>query len=148
MRHGSGAHYVTSIDRAGLALGVGGVLAGFVAVLLLLAGGQRDGAALAAGWVLGVVFAMAGIVAVAGPIWLGLHLAGRRGPAAAALTGGLVALLLFTAGQSWGLDPFEPSTTPVDSSRVLAAAATSLGVALAAAAIGWTMQRVAYRRVY
>lgn len=133
------AYYVTTLDRIGLAILAGGVLAGLVAALLMLAGGQRSPAALGLAWALGALFAMLGIVAVAGPLWLALHLRNRRGPLAAATTAGVVALIVFTLGQTIG--------TSGGGYRWASAVGTSTFVALAAAAIGVVMQRVAYRRL-
>ena len=141
------AFYVTSIDRVGLALGAGGLVSGFVAMLLMAMGGQRDPVALGLGWLIGAVFAMFGIVAVAGPVWLALHFAGKRGPGAAALTGGAAAMLLLVAGQTWGLGAFAPPGDAGSDYRWTSAIATGLLVAVAAAIIGWAMQRIAYRRL-
>lgn len=144
MPAGLRAHYVTSIDRIGLALGAGGALAGLVAVALVAAGGQRAAWALAAAWLIGTVFATIAIVGVAAPVWLALHMSGRRGPATAAATGAAVALVLFTAAQVWSA-PAEAADAALY--RLASALATSGLVALAAAAIGWIMQRIAYRRL-
>lgn len=146
----SGAYYVTTIDRVGLALGAGGALAGVVAALLVAAGGHASVSALLLGWLVGAVFSMLAIVAVAGPVWLALHLSNRRGPWTAAVTGGGIALLLFSAGQTWGFGMFgaPASDSATFAYRVLSAIATSVIVAIAAAAIGWAMQRIAYRRIF
>lgn len=143
------AYYVTSIDRIGLALGAGGALAGVVAALLVAAGGRVGVVALLLGWLVGALFALVALVAVAGPVWLALHLSGRRGPWTAAATVGGLALLLFSAGQTWGFGMFGPPDGggAAFGYRVASAAATSLIVAVAAAAIGWAMQRIAYRRL-
>jgi hypothetical protein len=146
----SRAYYVTTIDRAGLALGAGGALSGVVATLLVAAGGHASLSALVVGWLVGAIVAMCAIVAVAGPLWLVLHLTNRRGPWTAALTGGAIALLLFSAGQMGGVGMF--GAPAIDGAalayRLLSAVATSMVVALAAAAIGWVMQRIAYRRIF
>lgn len=143
------AHYVTSLDRAGLALGAGGALSGVVALLLVLAGGQRDPLSLGLAWLLGAVFAMFGIVAVAGPVWLALHLAGQRGPGTAAATAALVALAILVASQTFGFGAWTPAgaaaTLPWRFASALASGAVA---AILAAAIGWTMQRIAYRRLF
>lgn len=146
---GSSAFYVTTIDRAGLALGAGGALSGLVAAALVAAGGRAGLGALLLGWLVGAVFSMLAIVAVAGPVWVALHIAGRRGPWTAAATGGGIALVLFSAGQTWGFGMFgaPASDAATFTYRIVSAVATSLIVALAAAAIGWAMQRIAYRRI-
>ena len=141
------AFYVTSLDRVGLALGAGGLLSGFVVMLLMATGGQRDPVALGLGWLLGAIFAMLGIVAVAGPVWVALHFAGRRGPVAAALTAAAVAMLLLAGGQTGGLGAFAPPGDAATGYRWISAIATGLLVAVAAAAIGWAMQKIAYRRL-
>lgn len=135
------AHYVTSLDRAGLALAAGGALGGMVVAALVAAGGQMAAWALVGGWLLGGLFTMIAIVAVGGPVWLLLHVADRRGPVTAALTGAALALILFVSAQAWSDGDANPPW------RLLGALTTSLIVAVAAAAIGWTMQRIAYRRL-
>ncbi|WP_204315853.1 hypothetical protein, partial [Klebsiella pneumoniae] len=49
--------YDTSIDRAGLALGVGSGFAGLVVLALLLLGGKRDPLSLVSGWLIGSLIA-------------------------------------------------------------------------------------------
>lgn len=137
------AHYVTSLDRAGLALAVGGALGGLVIAALVAAGGQVAAWALVGGWLLGGLFSMIAIVAVGGPVWLALHVANRRGPITAAATGAALALLMLALAQAWGGD--DATALPW---RLLGALTTSAVVAAAAAAIGWTMQRIAYRRLF
>ena len=133
------AHYVTAPDRIGLAVLAGGVLAAFVALPFVAAGGQRSAAVLGLAWGLGAVVAMLGIVAVFGPVWLVLHRRDRRGPGVAAMTAGLLVLGLLTAGQVVG--------TSGGGYRWASAIGTSLLVAVVAAGIGAAMQRVAYRRL-
>lgn len=141
--------YDTTLDRAGFALALGGALAGVVAMLLVLAGGQRDAGALALAWVIGGFFAMLGMTATAGPLWLMLHIAGWRRPGHAAALGTLLALILFAGAQTWGFGLFSP---PVSDARTWAfrlasALGTAALLALVAAGIALAMWRVAYRRV-
>ncbi|MHA6718136.1 hypothetical protein ACX40Y_01675 [Sphingomonas sp. RS6] len=139
--------YDTSIDRAGLALGVGSLLGGLLIFGLIVAGGQRDPIALAIGFVLGTIFSAIAITAVCGPLWLVMHVAGLRGARHAALVAGVTAMGLFSGAQLHGFGAF--SLHPLDQhTRVLrwaSAGATSLLIALIAAAIGLAMWRIAYR---
>ena len=141
MARGTAAYYVTSLDRAGLALGAGGLLSGLVTMLLVAIGGRHDVLSLGLAWAIGAVLAMLGIVAVAGPVWLILHCANRRGPGTAASTGGALALLLLTAAQ------IGTSGGAVAGYRWGSALATAALFAVVAAGIGWAMQRIAYRRL-
>lgn len=142
--------YETSPDRAGLALAIGGVLGGLLVVALVAFGAQQHNPfALMLAFVLGTVFSALAIAFVAGPVWLILHLAGRRGLIHAALVGVLVALIAFLFGQTYG---FGLADMPITDERTLAfrwlsAAATSAILACIAGAIGIVMWRVAYRRV-
>lgn len=138
--------YDASIDRAGLALGAGSLAAGAIALILLALGGAGTPLALVGGGLLATLLSAVAIVAVAGPPWLLLHLAGRRRAHHAALTGGIVALLLFVAAQtrSFGLGGgWDDGSGGV---RWASALATALFFAIAAAAIGVLMWRIAYRR--
>lgn len=132
------AHYVTALDRLGWAVTAGGALTGWLAVLLTIAGGERSLAVLALAWALGTCIAMAGIVAVAGPVWVLLHRRGWRGPGVAAVVAGLPALIVFSLAQLGATG---------GGYRLASAVVTSLPIALAAAAVGLVMQRVAYRRL-
>jgi hypothetical protein len=140
--------YEISIDRAGLALGVGSVLAGGIVLGLLLLGGQRDPLALASGWMIGSVFAGIALTAVGGPLWLVMHVAGLRRPRHAALVGAVTAMAIFVGAQTYGFGMFE--MPPMDNSawlyRWLSALASSAVLAVIAAIIGVVMWRVAYRR--
>ena len=85
---------------------------------------------------IGGIFAALAITVIAGPVWLLLHLSGRRGPAAAALSGaGIGFLLMLAAGLGKGGD--EPWAQALGAA--LLAAALAGGIAL-------VMWRVAYRR--
>ncbi len=139
--------YETTLDRAGLALAAGGLLGGVVVLLLVVAAGQRDALSLAAAWVLGTVFTTLGITAVGGPLWLVLHVAGFRRGCHAALLGAVLAMVIFLAGQTYGLGLFDapPSDGRTLLFRWISAAATSGLIALVAAGIAVAMWRVAYR---
>ncbi len=139
--------YETTLDRAGLALATGGILGGLTVLALVVAAGQRDPLSLAAAWILGTVFTTLGITAVAGPLWLILHLAGYRRAWHAAALGALVTMIIFVAGQTYGFGLFN---APVTDGRTLlfrwlSALATSALVAIVSALIATAMWRVAYR---
>jgi hypothetical protein len=140
--------YEATLDRVGLALGAGSALGGCIVLALTLLGGQRDPLALVMAWLLGTVFVGIGITAVAGPLWLVMHVAGLRRARHAALIGALTALAVFVGAQTWGFGLFE---MPVMDNRTLlyrwaSALLTSGVLALLAAAIGAAMWRIAYRR--
>lgn len=141
--------YRTTLDRSGLALGVGGVLGGVFALVLALAGGTRSPIGLATMLVGGSFVTTTLIVATAGPLWLLCHVLRWRGPVAAALVGALAGFVLFLAGQTYGFGLYAmPATDPRTLLfRWLSGAATSVPIALVAAGIGLIMWRVAYRRV-
>lgn len=140
--------YDTTIDRAGLALGVGSALAGGIVLALLLLGGQREPLTLAGGWAIGSVFAGIAITAVGGPLWLVMHVAGLRRARHAALVGAAVAMAIFVGAQTYGFGLFD--MPPMDNRawlyRWLSALASSAILALFAALIGVVMWRIAYRR--
>ncbi len=140
--------YDTTIDRAGLALGVGSALAGTIILGLLLLGGQRDPAALAIGWLIGTLFSAFAITAVAGPLWLVMHVAGLRRARYAALVGAITAMAIFVGAQTYGFGLLE--MPEMDGRawlyRLLSAILSSLLLAGLAALIGVAMWRVAYRR--
>lgn len=142
--------YDTSIDRAGLALGVGSGFAGLIVLALLLLGGKRDPLSLVGGWMIGSLIAGIAITAVGGPVWVAMHVAGLRRARHAALVGALTALAIFVGAQTYGFGLFE--MPPMDNRalmlRWLSALATSGVLALFAAAIAALMWRIAYRREY
>ncbi|WP_239019739.1 hypothetical protein [Sphingomonas suaedae] len=145
----SAPHYDTTLDRAGLALALGGALGGVVVLLLVVAAGQREPLSLFASWVLGTVFTTLGITAVGAPLWLILHLAGYRRAWHAAALGALVALVVFVAGQTYGFGLID---APISDTRTwlfrwASALATSGLLAGVSAGIAYAMWRVAYRRV-
>lgn len=137
--------YATSIDRAGLAIMAGGLILGLVEAALVVAGGRGLIGALM-GFVFGGLLSMLAITAVAVPLWLALHLAGRRGPFDAALAGGLLGFLMFLAAQTSGMGLFYADEPGVAYYRWASAAALSLAVAVIAALVALVMWRVAYRR--
>lgn len=142
-------HYETSLSRIGYSIAAGGIIAGAITALLLWAGGQHSPFGLVVGWLIGASFSAIGIVSVAGPLWLVLHLAQRRGPWAAAATGLFTALLMFVGAQTYGFGLF---SAPVSDGRTLmfrwiSAGATGLTLAVLAMLIGLVMWRIAYRRV-
>jgi hypothetical protein len=125
---GAVRRYDTTIDRAGLALGVGSVFAGLIVLGLLLIAGIA-------------------ITAVGGPLWLVMHVAGLRRARHAALVGAVTALAIFVGAQTYGFGLFE--MPPMDSRALLfrwiSAVASSGILALFAAGIGALMWRIAYR---
>lgn len=141
--------YEATLDRVGLALGVGAALGGSLVLGLFMLGGQRDPVALTTAWLLGTVFVGIGITAVAGPLWLVMHVAGLRRARHAAIVGALAALAIFVGAQTWG---FGLADMPVMDNRTLifrwaSALLTSGVLAILAALIAAIMWRIAYRRL-
>jgi hypothetical protein len=141
--------YETSIDRAGLALGAGSLLSGIFVCALLALGGRYEVATLATGWLIGSVFSAIAITAVAGPLWLVMHVAGLRRARHAALVGAVTAMAVFVGAQTYGFGLFD---MPVMDQRTwlfrwLSALASSAVLAALAALIGAVMWRIAYRRM-
>jgi len=141
--------YVTSIDRAGLALAAGAALGGLFTAVLVLFGPSPSPFGFVIGFLIGAVITAAAAIAVGGPLWLIAHASGRRGPRAAGLIGALSGFALFLGGQTYGFSLF---AMPAMDARTLmfrwfSAAATSLILALVSAAIALMMWRVAYRRI-
>lgn len=144
-RHG----YEASLDRAGLALGAGGVVGGAFAALLVVLGSGAAPLEIVVGFVVGWVVTAMAAVAIGGPMWLACHAMGWRGPGMAALVGAIAGFALFLGGQTYGFGLFD---MPVTDARTLffrwiSGVATSLILAAAAAIIALAMWRVAYRRV-
>lgn len=141
--------YYTTLDRAGLALGVGGILGGFVVLLLAAVDGDMSGAGLVTLWLIATLSMPFIIGAIAGPFWAALHFNGfRRSWHAAVLAGSLVMVVL-VAGQTYG---FGLAQAPVSDGgtmfyRWISALATSGLIAIVAAGIAVAMWRVAYRPV-
>lgn len=140
--------YDASLDRAGLALGVGAALGGAIVLALVLAAGTRDPLQLVTAWVIGAVFVGIGITAVAGPLWLVMHVAGLRRARHAALVGAVTAMAIFVGAQTWGFGLLDMPVIDTNTLVVkwLSAVATSAVVAVFAALIGVIMWRIAYRR--
>jgi hypothetical protein len=140
--------YDITIDRAGLALGVGSALAGKIVLVLLVMGGQREPLDLLSGWLIGSVFSGIAITVVGGPIWLVMHIAGLRRAWHAAMVGALTAMVIFVGAQTYGFGMFDMPT--IDGRtwlyRWLSALASSALLAIIAAAIAAIMWRIAYRR--
>jgi hypothetical protein len=141
--------YETTLDRAGLALGAGSMLGGVLVLALFVAGGERDPLRLTVAWIIGSIFIGLGITAVAGPLWLVLHVAGLRRARHAAMLGAATAMAIFVGAQTWGFGllgmPAMDNSTMV--MRWIVAFATSGVVAVFAALIGVAMWRIAYRRL-
>ncbi|MFX7548825.1 hypothetical protein ABTJ50_21025, partial [Acinetobacter baumannii] len=74
------------------------------AVALVSAGGLPDPVTIVATLLVGWLLSAMAITAVAAPVWLVLHLAGRRGARHAALTGGVIGFVVFLAAQTHGFD--------------------------------------------
>lgn len=136
----------TTLERASAALAAGGAASGVICALLAARGGASL-AAMIATLLLGSVLAMAAITALGAPVWLVLHLAGRRGARTAALTGAALGFILFLFAQTYGFGLAEapPADTATWAMRWLSGAATSLGVAVIAGGVALLMWRVAYR---
>ena len=144
----AGHRYDTSIDRAGIALGAGSLLAGIIIVVLVLAGGRHDPVSIVSGWMIGSIFAALAMTAVGGPLWLVMHVAGLRRAHHAALIGAATAMAIFVGAQTYGFGLID---VPVIDSRTwmfrwISAVLTSLLLAVLAAGIGVVMWRIAYRR--
>lgn len=136
----------TTLPRAGAALAVGGAASGLIwGVFAALGGAGLVG--IFGTVLLGTLFSAAGITALAAPIWLILHLSGRRGVATAAIAGALLGFVLFLTAQTYGLGlgAAPPADAATWTMRWLSAAATSLGFALIGAGVAALMWRVAYR---
>lgn len=136
----------TNLARAGAALGIGGAASGLIWGFFAALGGAGL-LGIAASVLLGALFSAAGITALAAPIWLALHLSGRRGLGTAAATGAVIGFILFLGAQTYGfgLGAAPPADAATWGMRWLSAAATSVGFALIGAGVAALMWRVAYR---
>ena len=143
------SRYEASLDRAGLALAAGGMVGGVFAGVLVMVGTGLAPFAILVGFVVGMMITAMAAVAIGGPVWLVCHATGRRGPGMAVTVGALAGFALFLGGQTYGFGLFEMPVTDSETLlfRWISAVATSLVLALVAALVGWTMWRVAYRRV-
>ncbi|MGN6375350.1 MAG: hypothetical protein ACTHMG_07320 [Sphingomonas sp.] len=135
--------FETSIDRAGLALGCGGMTCGVLATIFVAMNGSASGPALVTAAALGTMLGALAIGAVGGPVWLTMHAFGRRGPGSAAAAGAVLGGALFLLGQSGG------AAAVADGALYgwLRALGSSLVMAAFAALISLLMWRIAYRRV-
>ena len=147
-RHAGAALPETSLDRAGLALGAGGLMGGMVWLVLAWGSNTATALAMATAFILGTLFTALGIAAVAVPVWTVLHLNGRRGMGEAATAGAAIGFVLFLFAQTYGFGVFDapPSDGRSLLYRWISAAATSLMLAGIGAAIAAVMWAVAYRR--
>ncbi|MDF7776631.1 hypothetical protein P1X14_15345 [Sphingomonas sp. AOB5] len=141
--------YETTLDRTGFALGLGALLGGLAVLALVVLGGARDPLPLTGWFLLGSAFSAIAITAVAGPLWLVMHVAGLRRARHAAMVGAGAALAILVGAQTWGFGLLE--MPPMDNNTLLyrwiSAVLTSAVVAVVAGLIGLAMWRVAYRRV-
>lgn len=137
----------TTLDRAGLALGAGGLMGGAVWLVLAWGSGTASALAITTAFILGTVFTTLGIAAVGVPVWLVLHLGKRRRLGHAAIAGAAIGFVVFLFAQTYGFGLFE--APPSDGTTLLyrwaSAAATSLLLAGVAAAIATVMWVIAYR---
>lgn len=141
--------YEASLDRAGFALAAGRAVGGVFAAGVVALGSGFVPLEIAVGFLIGTVITAVAAVAIGGPVWMMCHALGLRGPGAAAGIGALAGFALLLGGQTYGFGLFAmPVTDPATLLfRWISALATSLVLALVAALTGWTMWRVAYRRV-
>ena len=141
--------YEASLDRAGFALLAGGVVGGAFAAVLVTIGSGIAPLEITVGFVVGAVVTAMTAVAIGGPVWLVCHAFGRRGPGMASFVGACAGFALFLGGQTYGFGLFEMPVTDTQTLlfRWISGVATSVILALVAALVGWTMWRVAYRRV-
>ena len=141
--------YETSLDRVGLAIAVGGLMGGVIAVLMMVFGGAYAIGTLAMTLMIGTVLTALAITALAAFPWILLHAIGRRGPVAAASLGAAIGFVVFLGGQTWlyglvGMPAMDARTLLF---RWASGIATSLVMAAMTAGIAVVMWRVAYRRV-
>lgn len=140
--------YETTLDRVGLAIAVGGLMGGAIAMLMMAFGGALGVGTLAMALVMGALLTALAITALAAFPWMLLHAAGRRGPVSAALLGAAIGFVVFLGGQTWIFGLME---IPAMDARTLlfrwaSGIATSLVMAAMSAGIAVVMWRVAYRR--
>ena len=137
--------FVTSPDRAGLAIATGALIGGVGWAMGGLAGGTRDGLDLAALLVGGFAASALAIGAVGMPAW---WLARRRGPVAAGVTGAVVVALIALSAQTYGLGLAMPAEDGWTRTARWLSALTVAGIAgLGGAFVALAMWLVAYRRL-
>lgn len=137
----------TTLDRAGLAIATGGIIGGIFAAVLASMGASVGPFGLASAFVLGSMVTALAITAVGTPVWIFMHVSGRRRAGHAALVGAATGFLVFVFAQTYGFGLF--SAPPSDMQTLLfrwaSAAATSVVLAVLAAVIGIVMWLIAYR---
>ncbi len=143
------ARHETTLDRAGLAITAGGLIGGAICSGLTAMGASAGPLGLVAAFVLGALVCALAITAVAAPIWIFMHLSGRRRAGHAALVGAATGFVVFVFGQTYGFGMFDapPSDIQTLLFRWASAVATSVVLAAIAAVIGIVMWLIAYRSV-
>lgn len=139
--------YEATLDRVGLALGLGSLIGGAVALGLGALGDDHSAVHLVVMFLLGTLFTGIALTAVAGPIWLVMHVAGLRQARHAAMVGAFTALAIFVGAQTYqfGLIDMPAIDGHTWMYRWISAIATSLLLAVLAGGMGLLMWRVAYR---
>ncbi|WP_374138506.1 MULTISPECIES: hypothetical protein [unclassified Sphingomonas] len=139
----------TTLDRAGLAIATGGIIGGAFASGLAAMGATAGPLGLASAFFLGSLLCALAITAVATPVWIFMHLSGRRRAGHAAMVGAATGFIVFVFAQTYGFGLFDapPSDIQTLLFRWASAAATSVLLAAVAALIGIIMWFVAYRSV-
>lgn len=139
----------TTLDRAGLAITAGGLIGGAICSGLTAMGASTGPTGLVAAFVLGALVCALAITAVATPVWIFMHLTGRRRVGHAALVGAGTGFIVFVFGQTYGFGMFDapPSDIQTLFFRWASAVATSVVLAAIAAVIGIVMWLIAYRSV-
>lgn len=143
------ARHETTLDRAGLAITAGGLIGGAICSGLTAMGASTGPIGLVAAFVLGALVCALAITAVATPVWIFMHLTGRRRVGHAALVGAGTGFIVFVFGQTYGFGMFDapPSDIQTLLFRWASAVATSVVLAAVAAFIGIVMWLIAYRSV-
>ena len=143
------ALHETTLDRAGLAIAAGGLMGGSICAGLTAMGASTGPWGLAAAFVLGALVCALAITAVAAPVWIFMHLSGRRRAGHAAMVGAATGFVVFVFGQTYGFGMFDapPSDLQTLLFRWASAVATSVVLAVIAALIGIVMWLIAYRPV-
>ncbi len=144
-----GLRHETTLDRVGLAIAVGGLIGGGICAGLIAMGATPGPIGLVAAFVLGSLVCALAITAVAAPVWIFMHVSGRRRAGHAALVGGATGFIVFVFGQTYGFGLFDAPVSDIQTLlfRWASAAATSVILAAIAAVIGIVMWLIAYRSV-